>query len=27
VLVLLALGLIITLTAGSAFAPFIYTLF
>lgn len=27
VLLLLALGLIITLTAGSAFAPFIYTLF
>ena len=27
VLLLLGLGLIITLTAGSAFAPFIYTLF
>ena len=27
VLLLLLLGLIISLTAGSAFAPFIYTLF
>ena len=27
VLVLLMLGLVISLTAGSAFAPFIYTLF
>lgn len=27
VLLLLMLGLIISLTAGSAFAPFIYTLF
>jgi hypothetical protein len=27
IVLLLALGLVITLTAGSAFAPFIYTLF